>query len=298
MLLRIVTAAVLIPVVVALVWWGPPEALAAVAAGIALAAMWEFFSLGERVGMPGFRKWTMVCAVGIFWAQYLAAEFQTTWFPGAEMAVIKSIGPSAAFGLHVTVDIVLVVFLFGSVAIGLATRRPLQDVLPAIAISSASLLFVGLPFSYLVRVNGIALERLHGDDLGRQLVLFTLCLIWAGDMLAYFVGKALGRVPMAPALSPKKTWEGAIANFAASLLVAVFFARWMQVETMTMLIIAGVANIAGQAGDLIESAYKRGAVVKDSGTLVPGHGGVLDRVDSLILAAPVVWILWGFLANK
>jgi len=159
-------------------------------------------------------------------------------------------------------------------------------------------LFVGLPFSYLVRVNGIALERLRGDDLGRQLVLFTLCLIWAGDMLAYFVGKALGRVPMAPALSPKKTWEGAIANFAASLLVAVFFARWMQVETMTMLIIAGVANIAGQAGDLIESAYKRGAVVKDSGTLVPGHGGVLDRVDSLILAAPVVWILWGFLANK
>jgi phosphatidate cytidylyltransferase len=298
MLLRIVTAAVLIPVVVALVWWGPPEALAAVAAGIALAAMWEFFSLGERVGMPGFRKWTMVCAVGIFYAQYLGAEFQTTWFPGAEMAVIKAVGSSAAFGLHVTVDIVLVVFLFGSVAIGLATRRPLQDVLPAIAISSASLLFVGLPFSYLVRVNGIALERLRGDDLGRQLVLFTLCLIWAGDMLAYFVGKSLGRVPMAPALSPKKTWEGAIANFAASLLVAVFFARWMQVETMTMLIIAGVANVAGQAGDLIESAYKRGAVVKDSGTLVPGHGGVLDRVDSLILAAPVVWILWGFLANK
>jgi phosphatidate cytidylyltransferase len=99
-------------------------------------------------------------------------------------------------------------------------------------------------------------------------------------------------VPMALALSPKKTWEGAVANFAASLLVAVFFARWMQVETVTMLIIAGVANIAGQAGDLIESAYKRGAVVKDSGTLVPGHGGVLDRVDSLILAAPVIWILW------
>jgi phosphatidate cytidylyltransferase len=298
MLLRIVTAAVLIPVVVGLVWWGPPEALAAVAAGIALAAMWEFFSLGERVGMPGFRKWTMLCAVGIFWAQYLAAEYRTTWFPGAEMAVIKSVGPSAAFGLHVTVDIVLVIFLFGSVAIGLATRRPLQDVLPAIAISSASLLFVGLPFSYLVRLNGIAQERLHGEDAGRQLVLFTLLLIWCGDMLAYFVGKSLGRVPMAPALSPKKTWEGAVANFAASLLVAVFFARWMQVETVTMLIIAGLANIAGQAGDLIESAYKRGAVVKDSGTLVPGHGGVLDRVDSLILAAPVVWILWGVLSAR
>jgi phosphatidate cytidylyltransferase len=297
MLLRIVTAAVLIPVVVALVWWGPPEALAVVAAGIALAAMWEFFSLGERVGMPGFRKWTMVCAVGIFYAQYVAGTIENHTIRSYDLAITRG---EYSYGIipNVTVDLALILFLFGAVAIGLATRRPLQDVLPAIAISSASLLFVALPFSYLVRVNEISGERGEGGHAGRQLVLFALCLIWAGDMLAYFVGKSLGRVPMAPALSPKKTWEGAIANFAASLLVAVFFARWMQVETMTMLIIAGVANIAGQAGDLIESAYKRGAVVKDSGTLVPGHGGVLDRVDSLILAAPVVWILWGFLANK
>jgi phosphatidate cytidylyltransferase len=112
------------------------------------------------------------------------------------------------------------------------------------------------------------------------------------------VGSSLGRMPMAPALSPKKTWEGAIANFVASLLVAVFFARWMQVDTVTMLLIAGLANMAGQAGDLIESAYKRGAVVKDSGTILPGHGGVLDRVDSLILAAPVVWAAWSFLAGR
>jgi phosphatidate cytidylyltransferase len=296
MLLRIATAAVLIPVVVALVWWGPPEALAAVAAGIALAAMWEFFSLGERVGMAGFRKWTMVCAVGIFYAQYVAGMIDSHTVHISD-ATITRLGYHSALP-DVTVDLALVVFLFGAVAIGLATRRPLQDVLPAIAISSAGLLFVALPFSYLVRVNEISGESVPGGHAGRQMVLFTLCLIWAGDMLAYFVGKSLGRVPMAPALSPKKTWEGAVANFAASLLVAVFFARWMLVDTMTMLLIAGVANIAGQAGDLIESAYKRGAVVKDSGTLVPGHGGVLDRVDSLILAAPVVWILWGFLVIK
>src|SRR5579862_2382012 len=297
MLLRIVTALVLIPVVVALVWWGPPEALAAVAAGIALAAMWEFFSLGERVGMAGFRKWTIVCAAGIFWAQFLAGmrPYRAFDFSIGEYGFQHVAFPRNS---SVTVELVLVVFLFGAVTIGLATRRPLQDVLPAISISSASLLFVALPFSFLVRVNEISGGSTEGGLVGRQLILFTLCLIWAGDMLAYFVGKALGRVPMAPALSPKKTWEGAIANFAASLLVAVFFARWMQVETLTMLIIAGVANIAGQAGDLIESAYKRGAVVKDSGTLVPGHGGVLDRVDSLILAAPVVWILWGIFSAR
>ena len=146
-----------------------------------------------------------------------------------------------------------------------------------------------LPFSYIVRLDEL-------EPVGRQLVLFTLVLVWAGDMLAYFVGKSLGRVPMAPALSPKKTWEGALGNVLASLIVAVLFAKWMQTDVITLLVIAGVANIAGQAGDLIESAYKRGAAVKDSGGLLPGHGGMLDRIDSLILATPVVWILYQWLA--
>lgn len=292
MLLRIATAAVLIPLVVVLVWWGPPEVLAAVAAAVALMALWEFFTLGERMGMPGFRKWTMACAAGIFFAQYMAGTVETHSLAGG--AVLMRGGALAA----VTVEMVLLVFLFGAVSIGLATRRPIHDVLPAIAISSAGLLFVALPFSYLVRVNEIEGASLAGGRIGRQLVLFTLCMIWAGDMLAYFVGKSLGRMPMAPVLSPKKTWEGAIANFIASLLVAVFFARWMQFDTVNLLVIAGLANIAGQAGDLIKSSYKRGAVVKDSGTILPGHGGMLDRIDSLILAAPVVWVAWNFIASR
>ena len=292
MLLRITTAVVLIPLVVVLVWWGPPEALAAVAAAIALAAMWEFFSLGERVGMPGFRKWTMLCAAGVFYAQYAAGMVETRTLGGGALLIRG--GSQAAL----TAEGVLIVFLFGAVSVGLGTRRPLQDVLPALAVSSAGLLFVAFPFSYLVRVNEIETGSVGAGRTGRQLVLFTLCLIWAGDMMAYFVGKWLGRMPMAPALSPRKTWEGAIANFAASLLVAVLFARWMQVETVNLLLIAGLANIAGQAGDLIESAYKRGAVVKDSGTILPGHGGLLDRIDSLILAAPVVWLAWGLLAGR
>jgi phosphatidate cytidylyltransferase len=282
--LRVLTAAILIPVVVALVWWGPPWLLAAIAAVIAILALAEFFTLGDRVGLRAFRKWTMACSAGLFYAQYSAGavEIRSVSF---DIALVRR-----SVGVSLPLDALLLIFIFGAVSIGLATRRPLQEVLAAMAVSSAGLLFIALPFSYLVRIELI-------ERFGRELVLFTLVLIWAGDMLAYFVGRFLGRVPMAPALSPKKTWEGAFANLVASLLVGFFFARCMGNDVLTMLVIAALANIAGQMGDLIESAYKRGAAVKDSGGLVPGHGGILDRIDSLILAAPVVCALYGWLGH-
>jgi phosphatidate cytidylyltransferase len=284
MFLRILTAVVLIPIVVALVWWGPPPVLAAIAAGVAILALVEFFDLGERVGLQAYRKWTMACSVGIFYAQFSQGLVETRAL-GQGVSLVRN----AASGV-LSLEAVFLIFVFGCISIGLATRRPLHEVLPSISISSAGLLFIAVPFSYLVRMNEIV-------PAGRQLVLFTLCLIWAGDMLAYFVGRLLGRLPMAPALSPKKTWEGALGNVIASLLVAVLFARWMQIDAVSLLVIAGLANIAGQMGDLIESAYKRGAGVKDSGSLLPGHGGILDRIDSLILASPVVWALFQWLAH-
>jgi phosphatidate cytidylyltransferase len=284
MLRRILTAVVLIPIVVALVWWGPAWLLAAVAAVIVILALVEFFDLGERMGMRAFRKWTFLCAAALVYAQYSQGLVETHVF-GEGLSIVRN-----AAGGVLSIDAVLLIFVFGAAGIGLATRWALHEVLPAIAISSAGLLFIVLPFSYLVRLNEISI-------VGRQLVLFTLCLVWAGDILAYFVGKGLGRVPMAPALSPKKTWEGALGNMLASLLVGVFFAKWLRIDAPSMLVIAGVANIAGQMGDLIESAYKRGAAVKDSSNLLPGHGGVLDRIDSLILASPVVWAAYQWLAK-
>jgi phosphatidate cytidylyltransferase len=285
MALRITTGAVLMAAVVALVWWGPAWLLAIVAALIAILALIEFFTLGERVGLRAFRKWTLACAAGLFYAQYAAGMAETHAF-GIDIAFTRTVA-----GLSFSVDTSLLIFLFGAVGIGLATRRPLQDVLPAISISSAGLLFVALPFSYLVRINEL-------DRAGRALILFTLALIWAGDTLAYFTGKLLGRLPMAPVLSPKKTWEGAVSNLIGSLFVAWVASHWIEADVTLLLAVAGVANIAGQMGDLIESAYKRGAGVKDSGTIVPGHGGVLDRIDSLILAAPVVWAIYRWFLTR
>jgi phosphatidate cytidylyltransferase len=284
MLLRLATAAVLIPIVVVLVWWAPPIVLAGIAAVVTIFALVEFLNLGERIGLRGFKLWTYFCTVLIFYAQFSLGRIETHTLAGG-ISMVRD-----AAGGTLSVEASLLIFLFGCVVLGLITKRPLHDVLPAIAIGSAALLFVVLPFSYIVRLDEI-------EPVGRQLVLFTLVLVWAGDMLAYFVGKSLGRVPMAPALSPQKTWEGAMGNVLASMIVAVLFARWMQTDVLTLLVIAGVANIAGQAGDLIESAYKRGAAVKDSGGLLPGHGGMLDRIDSLILATPAVWILYQWLAR-
>ena len=283
MLLRLLTAAVLIPVVVASVWWAPAIILAGIAAVVAILALVEFLNLGDRIGLRGFKLWTYFCTVLIFYAQFSLGRVETHSFAGGVSMVRDATGGT------LSVEAALLIFLFGCVVLGLLTKRPLHEILPAISIGSAALLFVGLPFSYIVRLHEI-------ERVGRQLVLFTLVLVWAGDMLAYFVGKSLGRVPMAPALSPKKTWEGALGNVLASMIVAVLFAKWMLTDVITLLVIAGVANIAGQAGDLIESAYKRGASVKDSGGLLPGHGGMLDRIDSLILATPAVWILYQWLA--
>jgi len=278
---RILTAAVLIPLVLALVWWGPAILLAAIAAGVAILALLEFFHLAGRMGLRAFRDWTLACTAGIFYAQYTAGLVETHSFRGV------SIVRQAGWGI--SLEAVLLVFIFGMAVIGIGTRRPLYEVLPGMAASAAGLLFVALPFSYLVRIDEI-------EPSGRMLVLFTLFLMWAGDTLAYIVGKTLGQVPMAPELSPQKTWEGAFANLIGSLLVGFLFARWLQVDTIPLLLIAACGNIAGQTGDLIESAYKRGAAAKDSGSLLPGHGGVLDRIDSLILASPVVWAAWRWFA--
>jgi phosphatidate cytidylyltransferase len=152
----------------------------------------------------------------------------------------------------------------------------------AAGVSAAGLLFVVLPLSAVVRLQGVPV-------IGPKLLLLTLVLVWAGDTLAYFIGRSFGRLLMAPQLSPKKTWEGSAANLLASLLVGFLFARWLPLDTWQVVVMAGLANIAGQAGDLLKSSYKRGAGVKDSGDLLPGHGGMLDRIDALILAAPVVW---------
>jgi phosphatidate cytidylyltransferase len=170
----------------------------------------------------------------------------------------------------------------GAAAIALGSRRPLAEVFGSVSVSAAGLIVVVLPFSAVVRLHGV-------DAIGPQLLLFTLVLVWIGDSAAYFAGRGFGRWKMSPQLSPQKTWEGAFANLFGALLVGAVFGYWTDIAVVHILTMAALGSIAGQVGDLFESAFKRSAGIKDSGTILPGHGGILDRIDALIFAAPTVW---------
>jgi len=276
---RVATAAVLIPVVVGLVLWGSTIVVALVVALVMLLALFEYFALGDAMGHRAHRFWTATCALIILYLQWLTTavrwgEFGGITYPARLAWLFHRFFPRAEDAVFL--------FVLGIAVITLATRRPIVEALPSAGISSSGLLLVAFPLTYAIRLHALGRE-------GPRLLLFVLVLIWASDSAAYFAGRALGKHPFAPHLSPKKTWEGSIAGFASSIVVAFAFTRWLSIPIVILLGGAALGNIAGQIGDLLESAYKRSAGVKDSGALLPGHGGMLDRIDALILAIPVVW---------
>ena len=273
---RVATAVVLIPVVVALVLFAPTSVIALVLALITLLALLEYFALGAAIGHRAYRFWTATCALILIYLQWLATREQVHALGGGE-TLRAGIAPSLVDAFFV--------FVLGIAALTLWTKRPLVEGLPAAGISSSALLLVAFPLSFGVRLHGVARA-------GPELLLFSLVIIWVGDTAAYFVGRSIGRYKLAPKLSPQKTWEGTVASLIGSLLVALAFARWVPIPLGHLIGMAAAGNVFGQAGDLLESAYKRSAGVKDSGSLLPGHGGILDRIDALILAIPVVWYYW------
>ena len=279
---RVATAVVLIPFVVGLVLWGSTAWVALALALIIVLALFEYFGLGEAIGHRAYRFWTATCALLLVYVQWLTAAEPSFQLAGG-LILQREMGRFTA-GL-LGVPEALFAFVLGVAVLTLWTKRPLVEGLPAAGISSSGLLLVAFPLTFAVRLHGLGAE-------GPKLLLFALVITWVGDTVAYFVGRAIGKHPLAPHLSPKKTWEGSVASFAGSLLVGLAFTRWLNAPPVHLLAMAAVGNVAGQVGDLLESAYKRSAGVKDSGGMLPGHGGILDRIDALILAIPVVWYYW------
>ncbi len=248
---RVVTALILIPVFVYLVLWSP---------------YWVFLAAVAAVGLLCFHEYSGMVAL------------HSTQPPGmfgyaAGLLVLLLPGNSIAF-------LILIALL--ALALGLRSRE-LSDTLPF-----AACLVFGVLYVFGALRAGVELR-------GRSVywLLFALSLNWVGDIAALYVGKALGRHKLSPRISPGKTWEGAIGSMLAAIVYgALYFPKLLPAVPIAQgLAIAAVGNVAGQIGDLAESAMKRGAGVKDSGTLLPGHGGWLDRLDSSLFALPVVYFL-------
>jgi phosphatidate cytidylyltransferase len=285
---RVATAVVLIPIVLLLILRAPVLLIAVVVGIVAMLTAREFLDLATHYNVQPIRKPTYIFIAAIFAALGIGLQYQTQVMDvGMTLLILLGAAAFAPF-----------VFL----AIGMR-RQQLPTAFPAASASVAAITYTALPLGLLVVVSGLWA--------GGFLLVYLLLVVWAGDTFAYYTGRAIGRHKLAPRISPGKTWEGTIASFLGSIVVGwavlaharaiceplvktgvltrerAFLAEPLPLAAIITL--SALINVASQLGDLVESLIKRGAGVKDSGTLLPGHGGMLDRIDALLFAAPVLW---------
>ncbi len=273
---RILTALILIAAVFALIFFGQLWMITLAAAIVAELATYEYLKLAA----VGAESHGAQLRIPIWWmALGTALAFIVTLpnFPvEAQLPVLSAL--------------TLVLFAWNGF------RAPLIQVLPDTAQGLFGLIWIAYPLTLI--------PLLWKKEDGPALVIFLMVCVWAGDIAALYIGRAFGKHKLAPRLSPGKTWEGSIASIIGSILAATLVvwigdlltARGNLLLHITQplwqtLVLASILNIAAQLGDLLESAIKRGAGVKDSGTMLPGHGGILDRIDALLLATPVLWFV-------
>lgn len=241
--------------------------LAPFAIALAYAGGWLWALLVTLVSIGLFAEWLMVVGAG------------SAALTGAGTIVIAMMGACVAFGALKTA---VVTGLIGGAIMTLIARGKFVWAATGFAYASAALLA-----SILVRQ-----DLVHGF----AALMLVLLVVWATDIGGYFAGRSIGGPKLWPRVSPKKTWAGAFGGFAASLAVASGFAAFDIGKAVPLLFVSAVLSVVSQAGDLFESAVKRRFGVKDSSHLIPGHGGLLDRLDGFVAAILVAWII-GFLRH-
>jgi phosphatidate cytidylyltransferase len=265
---RILTAVILIAVVFALIFFGQLWMISLFALLIAELAAFEYLQLARTGG----------------------ANIPILWMLPATACLFLPLIPAWPLDAQLPLLSLLAMALFAWNGF----RAPLARVLPDTSQGLFGLLYIAFPLTLLPAIWKL-------ED-GPTLLLFLMVTVWSGDIAALYIGRAFGKHKLAPRLSPGKTWEGSIASVLGSLLAGLsvvlasdhLAARGSISMHITQplwqsILLAILLNVAAQVGDLLESAIKRGAGVKDSGTMLPGHGGILDRIDALLLAAPVLW---------
>jgi phosphatidate cytidylyltransferase len=264
---RVLSGAALAALAVAVVWLAPPGVFFLFAQALLLLAFIEYRRLAEAVDLP-------VPAVAGAVATIAASIGVSSW---------RWIG-DAVVGMAVALDAVMMSAMVVLATLALASWRGGRDAIGRASAATFPLLYLGLPIGALV-----AIRQMKGPQ-GLFLLMLT---VMVSDTAQYYTGRMFGRRPLAPVVSPKKTIEGAVGGFVfGPLLMAVLGHWWLPEVPPAVLVALGATVVAlGIVGDLFESMLKRSAGVKDSSTLIPGHGGVLDRIDALLFAAPVYYIV-------
>jgi phosphatidate cytidylyltransferase len=259
---RVLSSVVFIPLFVVIVAWGPPVAFFALVALATGLGLWEFYSLAEAWGMPVARGVGLVGGLSLATGLYM-------FRPGLVLAAVA---------LVVFVPLCMFIIRKGSNGEALA--------------GSAATCFGTI---YVAGLLGYTL-LLRNLSYGRRAIFLLVAIVWCHDILAYYCGRAWGKRPLAPGLSQGKTWEGTYCGLAGGLLGAlVAWVTFLPALSAVGVLLLGLATgVAAELGDLAESMVKRSAGAKDSGWMIPGHGGILDRLDSLLFAAPCLYygLLW------
>ncbi len=271
---RVITALWAIPLVVAVVWFDKPLPWFTI-----FITIWGILAILEFYRLVASTKVVPLTSFGLIWTVLLILN--------REPVLLSTLEPH--FNLNLLTPLLLTSAVMLSL-IWLLLRAPGKRSFVGWAWTMAGILFVGWLLSYLIALRGL-------ED-GRNWVFMALFTTFASDSAAFFIGRALGRHHLAPNISPGKTWEGAIGGVIGAIIISLFFIlptplrlnlAWWQAIVLGLLV-----SIFGQLGDLAESLFKRNMEVKDSGKLFPGHGGILDRMDSIVFAGVVVYyyVVW------
>jgi len=259
---RVLSGAVLLALTVAIVWFAPPAVFVLAGEAILLLAFAEYAAIARASGVA-IPETVSALAAALTAASFSRVTFNVSWIP---------------------LDLVL---LAAVVVLGAATIVRWRGSADALSMAAAAIfpsLYLGLSLGAMIAVREVD---------GREALFLVILAVAVSDTAQYYTGRAFGRRPLAPTVSPKKTIEGAVGGFIATpIFVAAVGAWWLPSVSIPSRVVLGLFIVAaGIAGDLFESMLKRSAGMKDSSTLIPGHGGILDRIDGLLFAAPVYYIV-------
>jgi phosphatidate cytidylyltransferase len=277
---RLITALLIIPLLVTAVWFDEPLPWFTV-----FVATWGVLAVTEFYRMATTLKVLPLTGFGLIWTFLLILS--------RDSKLLATIEP------HFDLNLLTLLLLTSAIVlplIWLILRHRKIEAFTSWAWTLIGILYVGWLLGHLVALRG--LDNLGYSDYGNNLVFFTIFITFASDSTAFFIGRAWGRHHLAPRISPKKTWEGAIAGVFGAITASLLFNALFNLPfNYEQAILLGVAvSVFGQFGDLVESLFKRNMGVKESGNLLPGHGGFLDRMDSVAFAGVVVYyyvILFG-----